>query len=95
MMIGNHHRPHHVTSRSARCLPQRTYGRGQRQLYPQIATTLKRSFAGWDCFFFTGDLRMPKLMRLKPSRKTPVYNGALECRLFEFKMVSGSNREVK
>lgn len=65
------------------------------QLYPQIATTLKRSFAGWDCFFFTGDLRMPKLMRLKPSRKTPVYNGALECRLFEFKMVSGSNREVK
>jgi len=65
------------------------------QLYPQIATTLKRNFAGWDCFFFTGDLRMPKLMRLKPSRKTPVYNGALECRLFEFKMVSGSNREVK
>jgi putative N6-adenine-specific DNA methylase len=65
------------------------------QIYPQIATTLKRNFAGWDCFFFTGDLRMPKLMRLKPSRKTPVYNGALECRLFEFKMVSGSNREVK
>lgn len=64
-------------------------------LYPQIATTLKRNFAGWDCFFFTGDLRMPKLMRLKPSRKMPVYNGALECRLFEFKMVSGSNREVK
>ena len=65
------------------------------QIYPQIATTLKRNFAGWDCFFFTGDLRMPKLMRLKPSRKMPVYNGALECRLFEFKMVSGSNREVK
>lgn len=65
------------------------------QLYPQIASTLKRSFAGWDCFFLTGDLRMPKLMRLKPSRKTPVFNGALECRLFEFKMVSGSNREVK
>ena len=65
------------------------------QIYPQIATTLKRNFAGWDCFFFTGDLRMPKLMRLKPSRKTPVYTGALECRLFEFKMVSGSNREVK
>lgn len=63
--------------------------------YPQLGSTLKKNFAGWDCYFFTGDLRMPKLMRLKPSRKIPVYNGALECRLYEFKMVSGSNREVK
>lgn len=65
------------------------------ELYPQLASNLKKNFAGWDCYFFTGDLRMPKLMRLKPSRKIPVYNGALECRLYEFKMVSGSNREIK
>lgn len=38
---------------------------------------------------------MPKLMRLTPSKKTPLYNGAIECRLFEFKMVAGSNRPVK
>lgn len=63
-------------------------------LYPQIASNLKQHFAGWNCYFFTGDLRLPKLMRLKPSRKTPLFNGALECRLFEFKMVSGSNRKV-
>lgn len=62
------------------------------ELYPQMASTLKQNFAGWDCYFFTGDLRMPKLLRLKPSRKVPIYNGALECRLYEFKMVSGSNR---
>ena len=31
-------------------------------------------------------------MRLTPSRKIPLYNGALECRLFEFRMVAGSNR---
>ncbi|MDD3265857.1 MAG: class I SAM-dependent RNA methyltransferase [Burkholderiales bacterium] len=62
------------------------------ELYPQIASNLKQNFAGWDCYFFTGDLRMPKLLRLKPSKKTPLYNGALECRLYEFKMVSGSNR---
>ena len=36
--------------------------------------------------------RLPKLMRLTPSKKTPLYNGAIECRLFEFKMVAGSNR---
>ena len=62
------------------------------ELYPQIGSTLKKQFAGWDCYFFTGDLRLPKLVRLKPSRKIPIYNGAIECRLYEFKMVQGSNR---
>jgi putative N6-adenine-specific DNA methylase len=61
--------------------------------YPQLATALKKNFAGWTCYFFTADLRMPKLMRLTPSKKTPLYNGALECRLFEIRMVAGSNRK--
>ena len=60
--------------------------------YPQLGSALKRNFAGWTCYLLTADLRMPKLMRLAPSRKTPLYNGAIECRLFEFKMVAGSNR---
>jgi len=34
-------------------------------------------------------------MRLAPSKKTPLFNGPLECRLFEIKMVAGSNRKVK
>lgn len=60
--------------------------------YPQLGSALKRNFAGWNCYLLTADLRMPKLMRLTPSKKTPLYNGAIECRLFEFKMVAGSNR---
>lgn len=62
-------------------------------LYPQLGSVFKEHFAGWNCYLFTGDLRLPKLMRLKPSRKTPLFNGALECRLYEFKMVAGSNRK--
>ena len=62
-------------------------------LYPQLAAVLKKHFAGWTCHFFTADLRLPKLMRLTPSRKTPLYNGALECRLFGIRMVAGSNRK--
>lgn len=62
--------------------------------YPQLAASLKKSFAGWHAFFLTSDLRMPKLMRLSPSRKTPLFNGPLECRLFEFRMVAGSNRKT-
>jgi putative N6-adenine-specific DNA methylase len=60
--------------------------------YPQLGSALKRNFAGWNCYLLTADLRLPKLMRLAPSKKTPLYNGAIECRLFEFKMVAGSNR---
>ena len=60
--------------------------------YPKLGTALKSHFAGWRCHFLTADLRMPKLMRLRESRRTPLFNGPLECRLFEFRMVAGSNR---
>ncbi len=60
--------------------------------YPELGSVLKRRWAGWQCFFFTADLRLPKLVGLKPSRKTPLFNGPLECRLFEIRMVAGSNR---
>lgn len=63
------------------------------EAYPLYASHLKKCYSNWSCHFLTADLRMPKLMRLKPSRKIPLYNGALECRLYEFKMVSGSNRD--
>jgi putative N6-adenine-specific DNA methylase len=63
------------------------------ELYPKIGEALKRKFAGWNTYFLTNDLTMPKLMRLTPSKRTPLYNGPLECRLFEIKMVAGSNRK--
>lgn len=64
-------------------------------LYPKIGEALKRKFAGWNTYFLTNDLAMPKLMRLTPSKRTPLFNGSLECRLFEIKMVAGSNRKDK
>lgn len=64
-------------------------------LYPRMGETLKRKFAGWNTYFLTNDMRLPKLMRLAPSKRTPLFNGALECRLFEIKMVAGSNRKEK
>jgi putative N6-adenine-specific DNA methylase len=32
------------------------------------------------------------MLRLKESRRTPFFNGAIECRLFRFDMIAGSNR---
>jgi len=60
--------------------------------FSAFGTTLKQRFAGWHVFLFTADLEVPKLLRLKESRKTPFFNGALECRLFRFDMVAGFNR---
>ncbi len=63
-------------------------------LYPKIGEILKKKFAGWNAHFLTSDMRLPKLMRLAPSKKTPLFNGPLECRLFEIRMVAGSNRKA-
>jgi putative N6-adenine-specific DNA methylase len=63
--------------------------------YPQLGTVLKKKFSGWRAYVFTGDLRLPKLIGLSPSKRTQLYNGPLECRLYEFKMVSGAMRREK
>ena len=60
--------------------------------YPKLGSALKKNFPGWRCHFFTADLRLPKLVRLQPARRVPLYNGALECRLYEFAIVAGSHR---
>jgi len=60
--------------------------------YPQLGDLLKRKFAGWTAFIFSGDPELARLIRLHPSRKTVLFNGALECRLYEYRMVAGGNR---
>ena len=62
-------------------------------LYPQLGSWLKQHYAGWTAGLLSGDMEMPKLMRLKPKRKIPLFNGNLDCRLFLFDMVAGSNRK--
>jgi len=62
------------------------------QFYPKLGSALKKNYPGWRCHFFTADMRLPKLVRLQPARRVPLYNGALECRLYEFAIVAGSNR---
>ena len=60
--------------------------------YPRLGDWLKRKFAGWRAYILTADPRLRTTIGLSPSRKIPLYNGALECRLYEFRMVRGSAR---
>jgi putative N6-adenine-specific DNA methylase len=62
--------------------------------YPRLGDALKQRFSGWTAYLFSGDPRLPKLIGLKPSRRTPLFNGALECRLYEYPLVAGSARRA-
>jgi putative N6-adenine-specific DNA methylase len=56
---------------------------------------LKKNFTGWRAYLLSADLRLPKLIRLATSKRTPLFNGALECRLFEYKMIKGTMKKPK
>jgi len=65
------------------------------EFYPKLGNALKQRFSGWRAYIFTSDAQLPKLIRLSASKRTVLYNGALECRLLEYKLVAGSMRRVK
>ena len=65
------------------------------QFYPKLGDALKQRFSGWRAYILSSDRELPKLIRLAASKRTPLFNGALECRLYEFRLVAGSMRRVK
>ncbi|MDH3286435.1 MAG: THUMP domain-containing protein [Betaproteobacteria bacterium] len=64
-------------------------------LYPKLGDALKQRFSGWTAYLLSADPRLPKLIRLQASKRTPLYNGALECRLYEYRLVAGTMRRPK
>jgi putative N6-adenine-specific DNA methylase len=52
----------------------------------QFGQHLKNAFGGWNVFVLTADMSLPGQLRIKESKRTPLFNGPLECRLFKFEM---------
>jgi putative N6-adenine-specific DNA methylase len=52
----------------------------------QFGQHLKDDFGGWNIFVLTADMALPGQLRIKESKRTPLFNGPLECRLFKFEM---------
>ncbi len=67
-------------------------GEAVSDFFAQLATHWKKNYAGWTAHVLTPDLKLPNKMRLKESRRVPMWNGPIECRLFRFDMVAGSAR---
>ena len=65
------------------------------EFFPQLATHWKKNYAGWTAYVLTPYMKLPTKMRLKESRRVPMWNGPIECRLFRFDMVVGSARVKK
>ena len=74
----------------ARELPQMA---GDGEFFSQLAAHWKKNYPGWTAWLLTPDLKLPGKMRLKESRRVPMWNGPIECRLFRFDMVRGSARD--
>ena len=65
------------------------------EFFSQLASHWKKNYAGWSAWLLTPDLKLPQRMRLKESRRVPMWNGPIECRLFRFDLVAGSARRER
>jgi putative N6-adenine-specific DNA methylase len=81
---------------AARVTPDRS---APDDFFQRLAAHWKRAFtrhpAGWTAWVLSPDRDLPGRMRLKASRRVPLWNGPIECRLFRFELVAGSARTPK
>ena len=62
------------------------------EFFNRLSAHWKKNYPGWSAWVLSPDLKLPGKMRLKESRRVPMWNGPIECRLFRFDMVKGSAR---
>lgn len=58
--------------------------------YKQIGNSLKQKFAGCTAFLISSNMEAVKRIGLHPSKKTTLYNGALECKFLRYDLYAGS-----
>ena len=67
-------------------------GGSSAEFFSGLAAHWKRHYPGWTAWLLSPDMKLPSLMRLKESRRVPMWNGPIECRMFRFDLVAGSAR---
>lgn len=61
--------------------------------YKQIGDSLKRNYTGYTAWVISSNLLALKNVGLKPSRRIPVFNGALESKFVKFELFRGTHKE--
>jgi putative N6-adenine-specific DNA methylase len=52
--------------------------------FARLATHWKTHYAGWTAWLLTPDRHLPARLRLTATRRVPLWNGPIECRLLRF-----------
>jgi len=56
------------------------------ELYHQLGENLKSNFKGFRAYIFTSKPELRKKISLQTSKRTPMFNGAIECRLLRYEL---------
>lgn len=60
--------------------------------YREIGDVLKQNYQGYDAWIFTANIEAAKFIGLKPTRKIPLDNGALECKFMKYSIYEGTKK---
>ena len=58
------------------------------EFFARLAAHWKSHYAGWSAWLLTPDSKLPGRLRLKESRRVPLWNGPIECRLLRFDLTA-------
>ena len=60
--------------------------------YRDIGTRMKHFYEGYEACIISANMQALKRVGLRPSKKTPLFNGALECKLHKYELYKGSRK---
>lgn len=61
-------------------------------MYKEIGDALKKKFSGYDAWILTSNMEAAKNIGLRPTRKIPLFNAALECKFLKFSIYDGTKK---
>lgn len=64
-----------------------------KEFFQKIGNTLKRNYAGWRAALLAAEDSPYKFIGLRPSRRIPIMNGSISCRLLIFDLYAGKKHE--
>lgn len=62
--------------------------------YKSIGDQLKSNYQGFEAWLISSNFPALKMLGLRPSKKIPMVNGALECKLQKYELYAGSKKRV-
>jgi len=65
------------------------------ELYKSIGDTLKKNYAGYEAWIFSGNPEAAKYVGLRTSRKLTLYNGPIKCKYHKYELYDGSRKNIR